>query len=260
MQMLGGFLNKYIKVNRLTILNIVFAVLLAITPESITDFSIDLTDNPNNFFIDADSKYLLIIGGLLLFIIWIAGFWAARYRVNIIHLRRSRQTKKGVSYICRLGYLHIFASLVLAAVIATLFGAAFNATKILIPVFVIVALFNEPIQIQKIKRQLFYPIDNETKVKNALSDIVLLIYAYLVFLLTWQSFVVSGNMTIDLSQASGLFKIFFAAIIYSVFYIGACWVWFEEMTVNLQIRMQKIYFVIVFLLELFVVVFKLMKI
>ncbi len=251
--------NNILKLDRLTILNIILGLLIAITPVNYIAFANATMSNPNELTNGDTSPLILFIVGLLFLFIWVADFWASKYRANIIYAKRVEQEKKGISLIGGYGYLHVFTSLTMAGVIGSLLGSLVNAIAVFIPILVITALVKEPIliyQITKIKKS---PTNTTSKRKSLISDIILLFYAYLVFIVSWQSFVISGNIVIDFSKSSAMFMIFYTLIIYLIFYLGACWLWFEEITVNLKSRKQKLYFLGAFIFEVVVVIVKLIE-
>lgn len=259
MDALYNFFEKKFKLNRITTLNLIFGFMLAITPLKYISLSAEITSSPNSLGYKISNPIPFMILGMALLLIWIFDFWAAKYRVNVIHYTRQSQNKKGVSMIGVLGYLHLFPSLALAGTIGTLLGFTFNAIAIFTPILVIIALAKEFYLTVALRKRIKSPTDYQTKQKDVLSDAVMLLYAYFIFILTWVSFVNSGHFQIDFSKSGVVFTIFFAAIIYLLFYIGACWVWFEEILVGLQTKQQKLRFLAVFGFELIVVILKLVK-
>ena len=205
------------------------------------------------------SKAFIFFAGIIFLFVWVADFWASKYRANIIYLKREKQDKKGISLIGGYGYLHIFTSLTMAGVIGSLLGSLINAIAVFIPILVITALIKEFILISKIIKSRKNPTSSTSTKKTIVSDVILLFYAYLVFIVSWQSFVYSGNFIIDFEKTSALFMLFLTLIIYLIFYLGACWLWFEEITVNLKTQKQKLYFIAAFLFEVVMVIIKLIK-
>lgn len=259
MDAIYNFFETKFKLNRITTLNLIFGFLLAITPLKYINLSAEITSTPNSLAYSETSPVFLFSIGLILLFVWIFDFWAAKYRINVIHFNRQKQQYKGASMISVLGYLHLFPSLALAGTIGTLLGFYFNAIAIFTPILVITALIKEFYLTVALRGRIKNPSPEQNSKKNTLSDVVQILYAYFIFILTWVSFVNSGHFLIDLSKSGVVFSIFMAAIIYSLFYIGACWIWFEEITVGLETKQQKLKFLAVFGFELIVVILKLIK-
>jgi hypothetical protein len=253
------FFDKVLKLNRLTVLNIILGLLIAITPVKYIAFANTTMGGPNELSNGDTSSVFIFVVGLIFLLVWIGDFWASKYRANLIYLKRTEQEKKGVSLIGGYGYIHVFTSLTMAGAIGMLLGSFFGIEAILIPILVILALVKEPFLLFQIKKIRENPRKILDRKKEIISDVILLLYAYLIFIVSWQSFVYSGNFEIDFSKSSAVFMLFFTTIIYLLFYLGACWIWFEEVTVNLVTRKQKLYFIGAFTFEVIMVIVKLIK-